>query len=87
MSDPTPASATAQDQHHRWAPSGRGLAVALLLLVGGLASILASVGVWTQRAIIDEDGFASRVDEVIDRESVQLLLAERLSDVMKRHRD
>lgn len=80
MSDPTPASETAQDQHHRWAPSARGLAVVLLLLLGGLSSIFASVGVWTQRAIIDEDGFSSRVDEVIDRESVQILLAERFSD-------
>ncbi len=80
MSDPASASETAPAQSRRRVPTVRGFAVALLLFIGGVSSISASVGVWTQRAIIDEDGFSSRVDEVIDRESVQVLLATRFAD-------
>jgi hypothetical protein len=57
----------------------RGILVALLLIVGGVAAMLANVGQWVDYTIYDTDGFVSTVDDVFSDEDVQRVVAERLS--------
>ena len=58
----------------------RQLIVTLLLILGGIFSVVASAGVWAERTVYDEDGFVSSVDAVFADEDVQLVLAQRLAD-------
>ena len=58
----------------------RSLIVVALLILGSIASVVASVGVWAERSVYDEDGFVSSVDAVFDEEPVQAAIAHRLGD-------
>ena len=58
----------------------RQLIVTVLLVIGGILSVVASFGVWAERTVYDEDGFVSTVDAVFDDEDVQEVLALRLAD-------
>ena len=72
---PTPRKETTGDPGHV-----RSLIVVVLLILVGVSSIVASVGVWAERAVYDEDGFVSSVDAVFDEEAVQQEIALRLAD-------
>jgi hypothetical protein len=58
----------------------RAIIAGLLVVVGGLISIPASVAAWQDRAILDEDNFVATVDEAFEQEEVQTAIAERLTD-------
>ena len=58
----------------------RQFIVTLLLILGGIFSVVASIGVWADRTVYDEDGFVSSVDAVFNEEDVQIVLARGLSD-------
>ncbi len=71
----------------RWLPSVRGILVAVLLIAGGLFSVFANIGVWSQRAIFDADGFTSRVNATFEDDEVQdsiaLRFTEKVSDALE----
>ena len=58
----------------------RQFVVTILLILGGLLSVAANVGVWAERSVYDEDGFVSSVDAVFEEEVVQVAIAQRLGD-------
>jgi len=58
----------------------RGFFVAVLLVIGGVLAILSQVSFWTQRAVLDEDGFVERVGSTLDDEDVQEAIATRLAN-------
>ena len=64
----------------RWLPSVRGVVIGVLLVLGALLTVTANVGVWSQRALFDEAGFADRVNAVFQDEDVQNVIALRVTD-------
>lgn len=64
----------------RGLPSIRSIAVALLLIAGGFFTVAANIGVWSQRAVFDEDGFADRVNSALEDEHVQDVIALRFTE-------
>jgi hypothetical protein len=63
----------------------RTLLVVALIAVGGLLTVPGSIGVWQDRAILDEDAFVDTVDEAFEKEEVQTALANRLTNVIMEH--
>lgn len=57
----------------------RSLFVILLIAVGILLSVPASVAAWQERVVYDEDEFVSMIDESLEQEEVQTALAQRLT--------
>jgi hypothetical protein len=63
----------------------RGILVAFLVILGGILSVPASVAVWQERTVLDENEFVATTNEVFEDESVQVALANRMADrVMER---
>jgi hypothetical protein len=60
----------------------RSLFVILLIAVGLLLSIPASVASWQERVIFNEDRFVSTVDESLEQPEVQEAIALRLTDTL-----
>jgi hypothetical protein len=58
----------------------RSLLVGLLLALAALVAILGNVGLWVDRTVYDTDGFVSTVDNVLDDEDVQQVIATRFSE-------
>ena len=55
----------------------RTLLVVMLVVLGGLLTIPGSIGIWQERAILDEDAFVDTVDKAFEqKEEVQSALAE-----------
>jgi hypothetical protein len=63
----------------------RAIFAGLLVVVGGLLTIPGSIGVWQERAVLDEDAFVDTVDEAFEKEEVQTALADRLTNVIMEH--
>jgi hypothetical protein len=63
----------------------RAIIAGLLVVVGGLLTVPGSIGVWQERAILDEDAFVDTVDEAFEKEEVQTALANRLTNVIMEH--
>jgi hypothetical protein len=57
----------------------RGFFVALFIVLGGILVIPASLAVWQEREILDEDNFVATVNEVFQDEDVQVAIATRLT--------
>ncbi len=60
----------------------RFLIVAFLIFLGGVLSIPAAIAVWQEREIQNEDAFVQTVNDVATNEDVQLVLANRLTEVI-----
>jgi hypothetical protein len=58
----------------------RGALIVLLIVIGGILTIPGSIGLWQDRAILDEDSFIKTVDDAFEQEEVQTVLAGRLTD-------
>jgi hypothetical protein len=58
----------------------RGSLALLLLLIGAGLTFPASVALWEQRVLMDEQRFIALGDEVLAEEPVQRLLTERIAD-------
>jgi hypothetical protein len=58
----------------------RSALIVLLIVIGGILTIPGSIGLWQDRAVLDEDSFVNTVDEVFEQEEVQTALASRLTD-------
>lgn len=64
----------------------RSFLVVMLVVLGGLLTIPGSIGIWQERAILDEDAFVDTVDEAFEqKEEVQSVLANRLTDAVMEH--
>ena len=63
----------------------RTFIVVALVALGGLLTIPGSIGVWQERAILDEDAFVDTVDAAFEDEEVQSVLANRLTDAAMEH--
>lgn len=63
----------------------RTVVPAALILVGGLLAIPGSIGVWQERAVLDEDAFVDTVDEAFQAEEVEIALGNRLTGAVMRH--
>jgi hypothetical protein len=60
----------------------RSLIVILLIAVGILLSVPASVAAWQERVVYNEDEFVAMIDESLEQEEVQTALAQRLTDTL-----
>jgi hypothetical protein len=60
----------------------RGILAAFLLVLGGILTIPASIAIWQERTVLDEDNFVETVDEVFEDDDVQAALASRMTDVI-----
>jgi hypothetical protein len=57
----------------------RGFFVAFFIVLGGILVIPASLAVWQEREILDEDNFVATMNEVFQDEDVQVAIATRLT--------
>ena len=58
----------------------RFIIVSFLIVLGGALSVPAAIAVWQEREIQDEDAFVQNVQDVVNDEDVQVVLAARLTD-------
>src|SRR3712207_6470965 len=68
---------------------GRRLAVAVLMVLGVVAMVLALMAGYVRRAVVDSDQFANRATVALSDESVRTLVAEQVTDklVLRRASD
>jgi hypothetical protein len=63
----------------------RKITVGVLILLGAVLLVPGSLQIWQERVLLNEDKFVSTIDEVFDDETVQNVLARRLTDeIMER---
>jgi hypothetical protein len=60
----------------------RSVAAGFFLVLGALLTIPASVAVWQERTILDEDTFVKTAGAVLDEEDVQVAVASRMADAV-----
>lgn len=60
----------------------RSLTAGLLLVLGALLSVPASIAVWQDRQVLDEDRFVASANEALDDNDVQAVLAARMADAV-----
>ncbi len=58
----------------------RSFLAAVLILAGSLLTFPATLAVWEQRVLLDEDSFVALAFDILDQEAVQSLLASRVAD-------
>lgn len=58
----------------------RFIIVSFLIVLGGALSVPAAIAVWQEREIQDEDAFVQNLQDVVNDEDVQVVLAARLTD-------